>query len=723
MLKWFLSLLLIVTSFFASAQNTLTLKILNQEDSTAVIGASLMVKPLKIGSISNAAGLIMINNIPDGKITLNISVIGYESKTQYITFPLALNDTLLVYLIPNEEELEEIIVTTTRSSRNIEAIPTRIEAISGKELEEKGNMKPGDIRMLLNESTGIQTQQTSATSYNSSIRIQGLDGKYTQILKDGFPIYGAFSGGLSILQIPPLDLKQVEVIKGAASTLYGEGAIAGLVNLVSKTPSKEKEFNMMLNATSALGLDASLFYGKKKEKVGLTLFSAYNLGSAYDPANIGLTAIPKFNRFTLNPKLFVDFSEKTKLQLGINTTFEERIGGSLDYIKGNPTPFAQYFEKNNTQRLSSQLVLNHQINIKSSINFRNSFNNYTRKILIPSYSFEGLQNSTFSEINYQNKSEKTEWITGLNLWTDQFKQQNISQGQALDYQYTTVGAFIQNTSNLSEKITLETGLRSDYQNQYGLFVLPRLSVLYQINKSLNLRFGGGLGYKTPTIFTEDTERIQYRNVLPIQSANVKAEQSIGTNLDINYKTPLFDKAYLTINTLFFYTKVNNPLILSLNGSNNYQFIQPDGNINTKGIETNVKLSYQDFKLFIGYTLADVTQNQNNTSQTFPLVAKHRLNNVLVYEVEEKLKIGLEAYYFSKQNLNDGATGKPYWLNGLMVEKLWVRFSLFVNFENIFDVRQTRFDTIFTGPVSNPTFRDIYAPVDGFVINGGIKLKL
>jgi iron complex outermembrane receptor protein len=105
------------------------------------------------------------------------------------------------------------------------------------------------------------------------------------------------------------------------------------------------------------------------------------------------------------------------------------------------------------------------------------------------------------------------------------------------------------------------------------------------------------------------------------------------------------------------------------------------------------------------------------------VAKHRLNNVLVYEVEEKLKIGLEAYYFSKQNLNDGATGKPYWLNGLMVEKLWEKFSLFVNFENIFDVRQTRFDTIFTGPVSNPTFRDIYAPVDGFVINGGIKLKL
>ncbi|MDP2058936.1 MAG: Plug domain-containing protein, partial [Flavobacteriaceae bacterium] len=118
-----------------------------------------------------------------------------------------------------DEEMDEVIITATRSSRTIENTPTRLEAISGEELEEKGNMKPGDIRMMLNESTGIQTQQTSATSYNSSIRIQGLDGKYTQILRDGFPLYSGFSGGLGLLQVVPLDLKQVEVIKGASSTL------------------------------------------------------------------------------------------------------------------------------------------------------------------------------------------------------------------------------------------------------------------------------------------------------------------------------------------------------------------------------------------------------------------------------------------------------------------------------------------------------------------------
>ena len=133
--------------------------------------------------------------------------------------------------------------------------------------------------------------------------------------------------------------------------------------------------------------------------------------------------------------------------------------------------------------------------------------------------------------------------------------------------------------------------------------------------------------------------------------------------------------------------------------------------------------YKDFKLFIGYTYADVNSHFDNVKSWFPLTARHRLNNVLIYEHEGSLKIGLEAYYFSPQKLNDGSIGKSYWIFGLMTEKLWKNFSLFINFENFTDTRQTKFDTIYTGTIDNPFFRDIYAPVDGFVVNGGIKIKL
>jgi len=141
------------------------------------------------------------------------------------------------------------------------------------------------------------------------------------------------------------------------------------------------------------------------------------------------------------------------------------------------------------------------------------------------------------------------------------------------------------------------------------------------------------------------------------------------------------------------------------------------------METNLRFSYQYLKLFIGYTYADVNTNYNNSKNWFPLTARHRLNNVLMYEKEEKLKIGLEAYFFSPQQLNDGTKGKSYWIFGLMAERSWERFSLFINFENLTDTRQTKFSPLYSGSINNPVFKDIYAPVDGFVTNGGVKIRL
>ena len=93
----------------------------------------------------------------------------------------------------------------------------------------------------------------------------------------------------------------------------------------------------------------------------------------------------------------------------------------------------------------------------------------------------------------------------------------------------------------------------------------------------------------------------------------------------------------------------------------------------------------------------------------------------MYEKHGNFWIGLEAYYFSPQKLGDGSAGDSYWITGLMTEKrISEHFSLFLNFENFLDTRQTAFDTIYTGSLTNPEFRDIYAPVDGFVINGGVN---
>ncbi|MCO5950864.1 TonB-dependent receptor [Mucilaginibacter flavidus] len=712
----------------AYSQNTFKAIIKDAKTNETLIGATASIQGTPVGASSDTAGLLMLTKIPNGKQVVLYSYVGYETRLDTLTFPLTQTAPMLILLQSagkgEGKELEVVVIGATRSSRTIANIPTRIEVISGEELEEKGNMKPGDIRMMLAESTGIQTQQTSATSGNSSIRIQGLDGKYTQIIRDGFPLYSGFSGGLGLLQIAPLDLKQVEVIKGSSSTLYGGGAIAGLVNLVSKTPTDERHLDFLLNGNSALGLDASGFYSQKFAKIGATVYAAYNHGTPYDPSNIGLSAIPRYNRYTLNPKLFFYPDKNTTLITGVNATAETRIGGDMQYLKGDGDAQHSYYELNKTGRYSSQVELDHKLNDKEKLIIKNSVSYFNRSINLPGYQFSGVQVSTYSEANYAYNGEKTDWVAGLNYLTDNFREDQNSSFPLRIYNYNTIGTFVQNIWNATDKFTLESGLRGDYHNEYGFFVLPRISGLYKINPHFSTRLGGGLGYKAPTVFTEDAERIEFRNVLPIDVANTKAERSYGANYDITYKTGLFnDQVSFSVNQLFFYTRVNNPILLAPLANGDLQYLQPQGDLNTKGMETNVKLTYGNLKLFLGYTLADVMQHTNNTISTYPLVSKNRLNNVLVYEVEDKFKIGAEAYYFSPQLLNDGSTGRGYWTAGLMAEKIWERFSLFVNFENLTDTRQTKFGTIYTGSITDPIFKDIYAPLDGFVINGGIKFKL
>ena len=719
--KIYLTIGVLLYTSVICAQNSFKAVVKSAHHKEPLAGATVAISALNKIAIADSNGTVLINNIPSGKQMIKVTYVGRPDWEKEFLFPVSAESPIDIFLEEAAEEEEEVIIQSTRSSRVIQDIPTRVEFIAGEELDEKANMKPGDIRMVLNESTGIQTQQTSATSANASIRIQGLDGRYTQTLKDGFPLFAGFSGGLGLLQTPPLDLKQFEVIKGSASTLYGGGAIAGLVNLISKTPKEERELKFHLDVTSAGGLNTSGFYGKKSGKTGLTLFASRNSNKAYDPADIGLSAIPEFQRYTFNPKLFVFFSPNTTMTVGINITTEERTGGDINFIKGtNPSGF---FELNNTDRYSMQFSIEHHFGNYSHFTFKNSLNRFQRAITSPGYGFNGTQNGTFTEATYAYHGDKSEWITGLNLLSDDFKETKLTATSLRNYTQLTVGAFVQNTWKVNDKFNLETGLRGDYVKDYGFAFLPRLSAFFKFSPKLSSRIGGGLGYKTPTIFTEESERLQYKNVLPIDENIHKMERSYGVNADINYKTTLADGAVnFSINHLFFYTRITDPLLLQPMGAN-YRFNTVEGHIDSRGMETNIKVGYSHFKLFLGYTFTLAQLHQGNIIKESFLTPKHRLNSVLMYEVHEKWKLGVEGYYFSKQQLSDGTNGKPYWITGFMAEKLWEKFSLYINFENFLDTRQTRYGSIYTGSINSPVFKDIYAPLDGFVINGGLKLKL
>jgi len=623
------------------------------------------------------------------------------------------------------EELEEVRVQSTRTSRTIRNTPTRIETIDAEELDEKSNMRPSNVAMVLHESTGIQVQQTSATSGNASIRVQGLDGRYTQLLKDGYPNFGNFASGLSILEIPPLDLKQVEVIKGPASTLFGGGAIAGVVNFISKTPKEEGEYNFIVNQSNIGLTNFGAYASRRRGKFGYAILGLLNLQKPYDVDDDDFSEVPKSNNFTINPRVFYYPNETTAFMLGNSFTKGTMKGGDMRVIDGNPDALHTYFERNETMRNTTTFEFDKRFIKENSFKFKQSLSIFERQINIPGYEFSGLNTNTYTDASYLWNPAKQTIITGINLSYDDFKQGNVA---TLDATSFTAGAYIQQTWDISEDIKLENGLRIDNVNYSNTnfsknqtFVLPKVSALFRFNNKWSSRIGAGLGYKIPTIFTEQTETIQYQNVLPLD--NVKAEKSIGGTTDVNFRTNLSDDFVFSINQMFFITQIDKPLVLQNSGSNTF-FVNADEPIVSNGFETNIKFIFrEDLKFFVGYTYTDAKAKYLTGNQFLPLLPKNKLNMALIFEKENNFKLGLEGFFTDRQYLYNGTQTPTFWEFGFMAEKtLWKSYSFFINFENFTDTRQSNYKSVVNGPHTNPTFDDIWTHTEGFALNGGVKIK-
>ena len=718
--------LLMAMSVLAGAKAQTELQIFVKDQSTLrpVAGATVFYQGQ--GNITDSLGYALVKINGTGRQEIRISYTGYTDLSQKIT-PLTLQQgTVVVMLQTKEDDLEEVVIQSTRTSRTIANTPTRVETIDGEELDEKNNMRPANVSMLLHESTGLQVQQTSATSGNASIRVQGLDGRYTQLLKDGYPNFGNFASGLSILEIPPLDLKQVEVIKGPASTLYGGGAIAGVINFISKTPEEKFEGDLLFNQSNVGQTNIGGYISGRQKKFGYSLLGLVNFQQLYDVDNDDFSELPKNNNFTIHPRLFFYPNPSTGIMIGNSFTTGNITGGDIQFIKGNATNEHTYFEKNKTTRNSSTLEVDKKISTGSSLKLKQSLSIFDRSIAVPGYSFAGLNTNSFTDLSYITQAKAHTVIAGLNYVYDHFNQKDINE---LNNQTNTAGAYVQDTWDATEAVTLEGGLRMDHvrfqNNNYDkkkTFLLPRFSALVKLSNKISSRIGGGLGYKIPTVFTEQTESMQYQQVKAL--SNVEAEKSVGGTADINYKTTLFPHMRFSVNQMFFYTRIKDPLVLQQDLAGDYSFFNAGQPVISRGFETNLKFIYRnDLKLFVGYTFTNAKATYLSAKQFLPLLPKNKLNLTLMYEKEDNFKFGLEGYFTDKQFLSNGNGTPSYWEFGFMAQKTFNKISLFINFENFTDQRQSRYDRVVNPPHNNPTFDEVWNHTEGFVVNGGIKLEL
>jgi iron complex outermembrane receptor protein len=165
--------------------------------------------------VTDATGEVRLT-LPAGTVEVTALASGFLPATASVSVVAGEERSITLELEAQPSIEEHITVSATRTDQRIEDLPMRVEVLGQEEVDEKVTMTPGDIVMMLNEMGGLRVQATSPSLGAASVRIQGMRGRYTRFLSDGLPLFGEQTGGLGLLQIPPTDLAQVEVIKGVA---------------------------------------------------------------------------------------------------------------------------------------------------------------------------------------------------------------------------------------------------------------------------------------------------------------------------------------------------------------------------------------------------------------------------------------------------------------------------------------------------------------------------
>ena len=214
----------------------------------------------------------------------------------------------------------------------------------------------------------------------------------------------------------------------------------------------------------------------------------------------------------------------------------------------------------------------------------------------------------------------------------------------------------------------------------------------------------------------------FRNVLPIGDS-LEAERSLGGTFDVNYRGSIGEKFTYSVNQMFFYTQITDPLLLEPAAGGTFRYANADSSIISRGFETNLRAGYDIAKLFIGYTFTDAKAGYLPGDRVLPLTPRHKINSSLVFENHENYKAGIEAHHTGRQTLTDRTRTRAYTVVGIFGEKTFGKFSLFINAENITDVRQSRYGQVVFPPFTNPTFAEVYTHLEGRVFNGGIKIRL
>ncbi|HEY0873404.1 MAG TPA: TonB-dependent receptor [Vicinamibacterales bacterium] len=699
--------LLLLTSLVIVQPASLRIEV--QADRRPVSGATVVVAgtPHTTGDTG-----VVITPVPIGTVRVEVSLPGYLSVTKDIAVTGQPEQRVLVTLIAEPTHEEEITVSATRTDKRLEDQPMRVEVLVREEIEEKMLMTPGDIVMMLNEMGGMRVQATSASLGAASVRVQGMRGRYTRVLSDGLPLFGE-TGGIGLLQIPPMDLGQVEVIKGVASALYGAGAMGGVIDLISRRPGNTPETEVLLNASSRGGTDGVFWHSTPLPRGwGFTFLGGAHIQQKTDVNDDDWADLPQYGRGVFRPRLFWDDGQGRTLFATMGLTTESREGGTTN--NGNPWDKGlSRVEALDTLRLDGGLVGRTLLAGRYVGTARLALSRQRHDHRLGAVLENDVHTTLFGELTIRGAAGRHTWVVGGALERERYTARDVPR---FSYTFTIPGLFAQDDIELTDWWTASLSARTDHHSRYGWFVSPRISSLVRGGGWIS-RLSFGTGFFGPSALTEETEAAGLTRL----EIPVPLEAERGRSLSVDLTREL---GPVSATATFFRSSIRHPV--HVERVDTYELRNLDEPTTNTGVELLGTIRREPFALTGTYTYVRAREHTDLGTADVALTPRHSAGLVAMAEWEDSGRIGIEWYYTGKQRLEADpfrARSEPYVIVGLLAERRFGRYRLFVNGENLTGTRQTKWSPILrpTPSADGRVTVDAWAPLEGRTVNGGLRI--
>jgi iron complex outermembrane receptor protein len=652
-------------------------------------------------------------SVAPGSVTVTVAKEGFVEVRQAVTVPASGIEVVVDLVAVPDLEDEVVVVASTRTGRRVEDQPTRVEVLGREEIEEKMLMTPGDIVMMLNEMGGLRVQATSPSIGAASVRVQGMKGRYTRFLSDGLPLFGQQVGGLGLLQIPPMDLGQVEVIKGVASALYGAGAMGGVVNLLTRRPGDEPTADLLLNQ-STLGATDGVAFLSTPLSAGwkLSVLGGGHRQSQNDRDADGWADVAGYERGVIRPRLFWDGGNGRSAFFTAGVTLENREGGSLS---GKPLAAtgAPYVEALDTRRYDIGGTVQTIVGGQYVLTARGAAAWQRHDHAFGEVRERDAHDTGFGEVAVRGAAGRHTWVAGAAYERDAFTPTDVPR---FGYTYNVPGVFAQDDIDLTGWFALSAGARLDWHSEHGAFFSPRVAGLIRAH-GWTSRVSVGRGFFATTPLTEETEAAGLTRLQV--DGRLEAEKGTSVSWDVTRAV-----GPVTVTATAFGSRIGDPA--AVDRDTRYVLFNRHEATTNVGLELLATARRGTWAGTSTYAYVRSREEGDTGRQDVALTPRHSAGFVGMWEEEDWGRVGLEVYFTGRQRLEVNpyrGESNPYVIVGLLVEKRVGPARLFVNAENVTNVRQTKWDPLLR-PARGVDGRwtvDAWAPVDGRAINGGVRL--